>query len=459
MRRLVNAMIAALLVWVPSAWAFPLTFSTDPSGNLVVTSSSSGTFPMAGYRRSFSTTQELAQFCADNLGATPVYDGAGQLVGVKGTLITIGSPSYYNRAGQLVTVDNPVVRFLGGTTGSFVVGNQLWYLQATDAASAVTPITPAPTEDVWAGSSPPSSAASAAHLAELTATLSSGDRCTGSPPVCYVNGQRGHKQCDFDTLQWTGCVVDGPPPSASVSVAAPTSLNIPLGVYGVFQGSVYNPVAPYDNHGTWSAPAGSGSITQGPLTNTFTTSGTFSPYNYGTTTITFASNAFPSVTATATVTIPTTSALQANDPYPSQIQQCVSGDQGTRGCLIGATYHNNWWLMNERGIGTTYGVGAQGSNLYDNPYPGPRVALSANGYFYYNVPSGSTLLYSEPIGTGTFFNVSTVGVRRYRVFFVGGGPGFKGVDDIVGACASHSGPSGLGGRTSQDAYINGCRTQ
>ncbi len=173
MRRFVNAMIA-LLVWVPSAWAFPLTFSTDPSGNLIVTSSSSGTFPMAGYRRSFSTPQELAQFCADNLGATPVYDGSGSLVGVKGTLITVGTSSYYNRAGQLVTVDNPVVRFLGGTTGSFVVGNQLWYLQATDAASAVTTITPAPTEDVWTGSSPPASAASIAHSSGLTPNAGQG---------------------------------------------------------------------------------------------------------------------------------------------------------------------------------------------------------------------------------------------------------------------------------------------
>ncbi len=159
------------------------------------------------------------------------------------------------------------------------------------------------------------------------------------------------------------------------------------------------------------------------------------------------------------MTVPTTSALAASDPYPNQIQQCVSGDQGTRGCLFGATFHNNYWMYNERGIGTTYGVAAQGSGLYDNPYPGPRVALSANGYFYYNGPSGSTLLYAEPVGTGIFANVSTVGVRRWRVFFVGGGPGFVGVDDIVGACGFHSGPSGLGGRTSQDAYINGCRAQ
>ena len=461
-KRTLNAVAAAVLIWGGVAKALPITFSADASGNLVIDGSGSGTFPMAGYRRAFSSSQELAQFCINNLNATAVYDSAGTLIGVKGTLISTNYATYYNSSGQLVRVDDPILSFLGGTTGTIVVGDQLWNLWTSDPAAAITAITPPPAEDVWVGAPPTSSASASLALDVATRPnargsapipyLLDGDTCTGSPPVCYVNGQRGHKECDLDTLKWTGCVVDGPPPTVSVTVFAPTTFSAPLGTFATFRGSVYDPYG-RDNSGTWSAPAGSGALVQW-RSDTFYTDVHFYPYQTYPTTLTFRSNIDPSQSATATVTVPFGSPLPDTGTYPDQADDCVSGDSGTKACESGQTYHHNWWFYNDRGARTDYLVCSWiGCGINDRPGPGVVLTLFTNFYFH---QSGTGLLQPVPATPRREYNVGHVDVKAWRLF-VGGGGEVPGVDDIAGVCAVHGSSGNLASRTGQDAYINGCR--
>lgn len=409
---------------------------------------------MAGYRRAFSSNVEFAQFCMTNLNATPVYDSAGTLIGVKGTLVSNNYASYYSASGQLVRVDDPVVSFLGGTTGTVVVGSQLLNLRATVQSAAITAIIPPPPEDVWTGSSPPSSASSAVSLAPaLNLAAPSGylitNKCSGSPPVCYVNGQRGHQTCDFDSLTWTaGCVVDSPAP-VTVSVLAPTSFRAPLGTAATFQGSINDPFG-RDNSGTWSAPAGTGALLQSG------NNVTFYPYVTTATTLTLKSNIDPTKSATAAVTVPFGSPLPDTGTYPDQADDCVLGDSYTKACVSGQTYHHNFWLYNDRGARTDYVVcGLIGCGVKDRP--GPQVVISLGVNFYFR-QSGTGLLVRAPAGQQQVVNNGHTDIKAWRVFFGNSAPpSVPGVDDIAGVCALHSSSGNLGSRTGQDSYINGCR--
>jgi hypothetical protein len=408
-----------------------------------------------------------------------MYDASGALVGVRGILASGGYPSYFNRQGQRVFVEDPVLTFLGGTTGSIVVGNQLWYLRATTSASAITSVTPAPAEDLWQGGSPPQTSMTVALPSTLigaTPNIAPPGACRAPVPKCTTStGQPGHQTCDFDSGTWTGgCEADGPPPSVTVGVFAPNTFKAPLGTYASFRGSVYDPIPPYDNSGTWTAPAGSGRIVQ---------SGNdvrFYPYNLGQTILTLRSNTDPTKSVTATVTAPTGIPLaDIGSNYPGEVNNCVQGDSGMKACTSGQTYHHNLIFYNDRGARTDYlncGIDtgdffAPASGCYINDHPGPGVGVSVNANFYFSTPGNHLTILLYPLSK-LQWNVGHVDVKAWRLFFGGGVnndgtpkpppsplPVVAGVDDVVGVCAVHSATGNLVVRTGQDRYLNGCRTQ
>jgi hypothetical protein len=465
----------------------PISFSTDTSGNLLIQAGTPGTFPMAGYRRSFSSAGDLAQFCIANLGARPIYNSAGNLIGVEGMLISKNYSSYRNRSGQLVMVQDPILSFLGGTTGTLVVGNQLWNLQATTVAQAFTTVTSAPVEDVWSGpppsqgsSSSPSSQSSSSLLAAsklggvVTSLLGDGG-CGGHPPQCTTpDGRLGYLTCDYETGFWDLPCNPNQIAPLSVSVNAPTTFRAPLGTYATFRGTIYDPVIPQNNNGMWTAPAGSGSVVQFPLANNFYTDVRFYPYSPFGATLTFTSQKDPTKSATATVLVPQGQPLQQGEPFADHADACVSGDGGMRACVSGQTYHHNFVVYRDRGSRSDYlvcGVDtgnwwmpASGCYIKDNP--GPNVSLNVNANFYFAQPGTGLPVFVYSRGSNQT-NVGHVDGKAYRVFFgvgVSDTGGIEGpppipefsVDRIAGVCATHGASGNLSSKTSQDSYIRGC---
>jgi len=241
-----------------------------------------------------------------------------------------------------------------------------------------------------------------------------------------------------------------------VSIHAPTTLSVPLGTYASFRAEIYDPTSPYDNTGTWTAPDGNGSIIQYPFVDPYYTDATFYPYQFTPTTLTFRSNADPSRYATATIVVPTGTPLPDTGTYPDQADDCVSGDLGMRACESGQTYFHNLIFIKERGSRTDYLACTPGCSIKDNP--GPNVTLSVSAIFFYR-QTGTGVLVGVPAGLVRQTNTGHVDVKAWMVYFGNGGPPqIQGIDDIAGVCALHSASGGLGSRTAQDAYINGCRT-
>jgi len=454
-RTLVLVALFAISCGGGGAGPLPKGFSADTDGNLVLSSQGVGTFPMAGYRRSFAGTQELADFLVQNLKGSPIHDEAGRLIGVRGTLISKNRASYFDRQGQRVPVDNPVLAFVGGTTGTIVVGNQLWDLRATTTAEAITSVSPPPVEDVWVGP-PPSVEASVQAGPPATgpmALLAEGsDGCRGAPPQCRTpDGRLGRRTCDGGT--WTGpCEYIAPIPPPTVTINGPPTVRVPLGTYASFRGNVYNPRPPYDMTGTWSVPEGAGSVEQFPFVEPYYTDVRFYPYQA--TALTFRSNADPSQAATVNIVIPTGTPLADTGTYPDEANSCVSGDQGMSACESGQTYHRDLVFYRDRGARTDYLACTPGCDIKD--YPGPNVTISVSANFYYVQP-GTRLLVGVGAPPVREQNTGHVDIKQWAIFFGGSPPSVPGVDDIVGVCALHSATGNLGSRTGQDAYLNGCR--
>jgi hypothetical protein len=134
---------------VPDPSTGTMGFSADPTdGHLVIDTTTYNRFPMAGYRRSFASAQDFAQFAESNLLATPVYDSNGNIVGVEGQVTSLGYPYYIDGSGNRVYVTDPIMAYVGGTTGTFVIGSTLVNMTATTQAAAFSAVTPAPYENV-----------------------------------------------------------------------------------------------------------------------------------------------------------------------------------------------------------------------------------------------------------------------------------------------------------------------
>lgn len=124
-------------------------FTADPTdGHLIIDTTTYSRFPMAGFRRSFTSAQDFANFAIANLGATAVLDSNGDVVGVQGEVESDGYPFYVDGSGNKVYVTDPILSYVGGTTGTVVIGSTLVTLTATTQTAAFSTVTPAPPENV-----------------------------------------------------------------------------------------------------------------------------------------------------------------------------------------------------------------------------------------------------------------------------------------------------------------------
>lgn len=86
----------------------------DASGGKVM-------FPLPSGQRNFASVSEFATFIQQNLYGVPLWDGAGNVVGVSGNLLQIGRTYYLDANNAIQPITDPIGAFIGGIPGQFTV--------------------------------------------------------------------------------------------------------------------------------------------------------------------------------------------------------------------------------------------------------------------------------------------------------------------------------------------------
>jgi len=446
---------------LPPEGAYTIGFSTTSDGSLLIAPSGTKRFPMAGYRRSFASAAQFAQFLINDLNGTPVYNTAGALVAVQGSVVTQGRSFYYDRSGAKVYVSDPILAYIGGTTGTVVVGSALLTLQASTQAAAVTAVSPAPTENVWASAAPPSSSVASFSLRGMQLPVGNSlIGCSLPVPTCRTpDGRPGRPMCVDG--EWTGCT---PITQPTVTVTMfPGSMTLPLGVAGNFTAGT---TGTYNYDVTWSTTGGSASgYVNGAIRGAY-----YTPSSPVGNTLTATSVADPTKSARATITVP--SAPNWSDPggYSNYSRRCVPGDNGTQACIDGFSFSSNWWVYKDRGGRTEYvvcGSAPDSPSTCRNPDALAGITVSVNPFYYYHY---SPLNQTRYAGTRpTQFGNTRVESKEWRVWVVvnvsdqgtispGTGGPVHGVDDLAGECTTHGGVGNLRTRTAEPEYLPFCGT-
>jgi hypothetical protein len=439
-------------------------FSADPTdGHLIIDTTTYSRFPMAGYRRSFASAQDFAQFAMTNLAATPVLDTNGNVVGVQGEVASIGYPYYVDGSGNKIYVTDPILSYVGGTTGTFVIGSTLVTLTATTQTAAFSTVTPAPPENVtvtgyyaaYASLEPGSQLPSSKGPTPQICT----NCCHGGPPTCQTSdGKAGHLQCVNGV--WRTCVADptGPPtvvvrPSSQVTI--PLGLSVPLAadLYGL-SGSNWTL--------SWACGGGTFDSTSAMnVTFTPTLTGVWQP------TATLTEVGYPAVSSSASVYAPQGPRYNDTGSYGSTFEEGLSGTYGIVG-LQGNSYSDNFWVYVDRGAvsafvvcgGSSPGIQAfwWGSNCVIPDRPGNQITLNLSLNFYYHSNSFQQTQYAYSPYIPGARNVGHIEQKVWRIFLSNGGPvpQFHGVDDIVGECSTHAAAGGLFGRSANNSYLPYC---
>ena len=85
-------------------------------------------FPMPRYPRKFESTDEFVQFSVDYLHAEPRFY-ENELTGMEGAYTSVGHMYFYDPQIKITyVVDDPLAAYLGGITGSLVVGEHEYCL-------------------------------------------------------------------------------------------------------------------------------------------------------------------------------------------------------------------------------------------------------------------------------------------------------------------------------------------
>jgi hypothetical protein len=77
--------------------------------------------PLPSSQRNFASAGDFASFLLQNLNATPIYDGAGNVVGATVSLLQSGETYYVDANNALQTITDPISAFIGGVQGQFTV--------------------------------------------------------------------------------------------------------------------------------------------------------------------------------------------------------------------------------------------------------------------------------------------------------------------------------------------------
>jgi len=141
-----------------------------PSGTIFLNASAGNVVhPLPSSQRNFASPADFAAFLQQNLNGTPIYDSAGNVVGVTTKLFQIGKTYYADPSTNTVKpITDPIAAFIGGIPAQFTVAGvtyttgiqgQDYLVPANDAApsnlftlprDAIHCKTyPAPTECIW----------------------------------------------------------------------------------------------------------------------------------------------------------------------------------------------------------------------------------------------------------------------------------------------------------------------
>jgi len=92
----------------------PDTIFLDASGGNVV-------HPLPSSQRNFASASEFATFLQQNLNATPIFDGAGNVIAATVNLVRIGDTYYVDSNNTVQIITDPIGAFIGGIPAQFTV--------------------------------------------------------------------------------------------------------------------------------------------------------------------------------------------------------------------------------------------------------------------------------------------------------------------------------------------------